>query len=155
MVVVIVLFASTVALLGYANYRNTSEVRSTAEKVKAALVNARSRALQNNLPSAVVFDLDNHQFWVDNLDMAGDVRQPKVVPPEFLPPNVLIDSVRLASVEFLTGQRRVVFQPDGTNPFLTINLRRFDDTGVNDEGFYAIQMYPTSPEPRIYPNERR
>lgn len=154
-VLVIIAFASTIALIAYSNYRKGSSVRSGAEKVKVALVTARTRAISTNQPSAVSFDLANQSFWVDDLDSTLAVRTPKVVAPEFFQNNVIIDAVKINSTEFTNGTQRVVFRPDGTNPFVTVILRQdFADSG-DDANFYSVQMYPTSAEPKIWPNARK
>lgn len=154
-VIVIILFASSVSIVAYSNFRKGATVRTSAEKVSAAMVNARTRAIASNLPSSVLFDLENNTFWIDDLDATLAVRTPKVIAPETLHADVEIESVRINSQEFTSGMRRVVFQPDGTNPFVTINIRRIFDDQNDDAGYFSIQIYPTAAEPKIWPNERK
>lgn len=154
-VLVIICFATTVALLAYGNYRRAANVRSGAEKVKSIIVQARTRAIASNQPSAVVFDLTNQALWIDDLDNTLAVRTPKIIPPEGVVNDVLMDEVKVGSSTVTTGLQRAIFRPDGTNPLITVNLRRIGDDASVDENFYSIQMYPTSAEPKIWPNERR
>lgn len=154
-VMTIIAFASTVSLLAYSNYRKGSNVRGAASEVSRAFVTAQTRAIAQNLPSAVVLDLENQIFWIDDLESSFAVRAPKVVPPKYLSEDVVIDSLTVGATEFTDGQHRVVFMPDGTNPFVTVNLRgTYADTSV-DANFYSVQMYPTSPTPKIWPNARK
>lgn len=154
-VLTIIAFASTVALLAYSNYRKGSNVRNAATEVSRVLSTAHMRAIAQNRPSSVVFDIGNSAFWIDDLEDTLDVRTPKVVPPKFLSEDVVIDTVRIGAAEYTNGQQRVIFWPDGTKSFITVNLRNtYDDSGA-DESYYSIQMYPTAPEPKIWPNARK
>jgi Tfp pilus assembly protein FimT len=154
-VIVIVMIASTVSLVAYANYRREASVRSSAESVKSLLVEARTRAIADNLPVAVAFDLTNQVMWVDELESDLSIRRPKVVAPEYFPVDTVLEEVRINSAAFTTDIRRVVFRPDGSNPLVTIILRRERAETGGDTNYYTVQMYPASPEPRVLPNERR
>lgn len=153
-VVVIVAFASSVALLGYSNYRKDAEVRTSAEKVKALMAEARMRAIADDLPSAVVFDLTNQAVWIDDLNSDQTVRRPKVVAPEGLG-NVVIEELKINTFTYSNEVRRVVFEPDGANPLVVVTLRRDVDDANVDENYYSVQMYPASPVPRVWPNVRK
>ncbi len=151
----IVLFAVTVSLLAYGNYRKGATVRSAADKVRAAMVQARYRAIASGLPSAVVFDVDNTVIWIDDLDEDLSPRAPKAVAPEFLGDDVIIDLLRINANSFNSGVQQVVFRPDDTNPLVTVHLRREFDDPADDENYYSVQMYPNSAEPRVWANVRR
>jgi len=154
-VITIIAFATTVSLLAYSNYRKGSGVRNASSEVSRVLTTAQMRAIAQNKPSSVVFDLDNQGFWVDDLDDGLAVRIPKVVPVKSLSEDVVIDTLRIGANEFTTGMQRIIFWPDGTNPLITVNIRnQFDDSSV-DENFYSVQMYPTSAKPKIWPHERK
>jgi len=154
-VMVIVIFASTIALLAYANYRKGASIRSSAERVKALLVEARTRAIAENLPTAAAFDLSNQVMWVDELAADESIRRPKVVTPEYLPPETILEELRINSDTYNSDVRRVVFQPDGRSPLITIVLRREQSSGTDPRDFYSVQMYPASPEAKVWPNVRR
>lgn len=154
-VLVIISFASTISLLAYSNYRKAATVRSAAEMIKRTMVDARYRAIASGTPSRVVFDLTNQAFWVDVIDTDGTIIDPKVVPPEPIGAEVILESVQIQSTTFSTGQRSVVFQPDGTNPLAKVILRREADDPNLDESYYTVQMYPSSAEPHIWANTRR
>lgn len=154
-VLVIIGFATTVSVLAYKNYRKTATIRGAAERIKSMIVEARTRAIADNQPSSVTFDLDRQSVWIDDLTTSGGIRTPKAIAPEYIGPEIVIESVRLNSTAFPSGIRRATFNPDGTNAFLTINLRReYDDASV-DENYFSIQIYPNSAEPRVWPNERK
>lgn len=154
-VLVIILVASSLALLAYGNFRRSATVRSDAEKIKAILVAARTRAIADGKPSSVLFDLDTQQMWVDDLEANGDIRRPKAVPVEFINPDVLLESVRLGATTQTTGQARVTFTPEGTNAFVTVLLRRQKADTAVDTNYYSVQLYPSSSEPRVWAYERR
>lgn len=154
-VIVIILFSSTFALLAYGNYRKAASVRSGSEKVKALLTEARMRAIAANIPVAATFDMDGRQLWIDELDSSLAVQRPKVISPEPLPRDVLFEQLRINADTFTTGIRRAVFQPDGSCPLITVRLRRESDNATVDENYYSIQMYPASAEAKVWPNERK
>ncbi len=154
-VLAIVLFAVTISLLAYGNYRQGATVRSAADKVRAAMVQARYRAIASNLPSALVLDLDNSAIWIDDLDENFDPRAPKAVHPEHLGDDVIIDLLRINADSFDSGVHQVVFRPDDTNPFVTVHLRLEFDDPADEDSFYSVQMYPNSAEPRVWANVRR
>lgn len=154
-VLVIISLASTMAIVAYSNSRKGASVRSGADKVRAVIVNARTQAIADGRPTQVVFDLTNQQMWIDALDEAGEIRAPKIVAPEMLGFGVVMETVRINTNTFSQGLARAVFTPEGTNPMITVNLRReFDDATVN-ENYFTVQMYPSSPEPRVWANARR
>ena len=154
-VLIIIGFATTVALLAYGNYRKAANVRSAAEKIKSTIIQARTRAIASNQPSSVVFDMTNEVVWIDDLTSALAIRTPKVIPPEGLGDDVIIEEVQIGSSSFSTGQQRAVFRPDGTNPLVTVHLRRGFDDATQDGNYYSVQIYPTSAEPKVWPNVRR
>lgn len=154
-VLIIILVATSMALLAYGNYRRGATVRSDAEKIKAILVAARTRAIADGRPSSVLFDLDNQQIWVDDLEAGGEIRRPKAVAPESLNPDVILETVRMGAVTESTGQVRAVFTPEGNNPFVTVLLRRRQADSSLDTSYYSVQIYPSSSEPRVWPHERR
>jgi len=153
-VLVIIAFASTVSLLAYSNYRQGANVRTSAEKVRALLVNARARSIASGLPAAVTFDLDNQSYWIDDLDSALAIRAAKAIPPEVFPEEVIVESLKIGADVHEDGTRRIVFRPEGTNPFITVNLRRAFGDDV-DTNYYAIQMYPTSADPKVWAHARK
>jgi prepilin-type N-terminal cleavage/methylation domain-containing protein len=154
-VMVIVAFASTIALLAYSNYRKGANIRSTSEKIKAVLVEARTRAIAENLPAAATFDLTNQVMWIDELAADESIRRPKVITPEYLPPDSIIEELRINSLTYTTDIRRVIFQPDGRSPLVTIIVKREGSEGTSPNDFYSVQLYPASPEPKVWPNVRR
>jgi prepilin-type N-terminal cleavage/methylation domain-containing protein len=154
-VLVIISFASTVALLAYSNYRKAATARGAAEKVKRVLVEARSRAIADGRPSQVVFDLTAQVMWIDDLETNGQIRAPKVTPPEPFGPGVVVETVQIQSTTFSDGLIQAVFRPDGTNPLTKVILRREAADPSVDENYYTVQIYPTSAEPRVWPNARR
>lgn len=154
-VLFIVTFAATVSLLAYGNYRKGATVRSGADKVRAAMVQARYRAIASNLPTALVFDLNNHAIWIDELNEDLTPRNPKVVPPELLGDDVLIDQLRVNASTYESEVHQAIFRPDDTNPFVTVHLRRDFDDPEDDENYYSVQIYPNSAEPRVWANVRR
>lgn len=154
-VLVIISFASTVSLLAYSNYRKAATVRSAAEMIKRTMVDARYRAIANGTPSQVVFDLTNQAFWVDVLDTDGSILKPKVIQPEPIGEEVVLESVQIQSTTYSSGQRSVIFQADGTNPLAKVILRREADDPNLDESYYTVQIYPSSAEPHIWANTRR
>lgn len=154
-VLVIICLLTTTAVLAYGSFRKGSFTKSGAEKVKAAITQARTRAIASGRPSSVLFDLDNNLIWIDDVDLAGNVRVPKVIPPEDLADDVIMTELRIGSSTFVSGRERAIFRPDGTNPFVTVHLRRsFDDSTV-DKSYYSVQIYPTSGEAKVWPYVRR
>ncbi|MBI1292128.1 prepilin-type N-terminal cleavage/methylation domain-containing protein [bacterium] len=154
-VLVIVIFASTIALLAYSNYRKGASVRSSAERVKALLVEARTRAIAKNAPASATFDLTNQVMWVDELNSDETIRSPKVVTPEYFPLETVLEELRVNSSTYSTDIRKVVFQPDGRCPLITVILRREQGDTADPASYYSVQMYPTSAEPKVWPNVRR
>ena len=154
-VLVIITFATSIALLAYGNYRKTSTVRSAAEKIKRVMIEARSRAIADGRPSQVVFDLTEQTIWVDDLDGTGQLRAPKVVEPEFLGRDIILETVQVQNTTVSTGLARATFFPDGTNPLTKVILRRSDSDANVDDSYFTVQIYPSSAEPRVWPNARR
>lgn len=156
-VIVIVGFASSMAILSYSQFRQAQNVRSEADKIKALLVNARTRAIAEGDPVQVVFDLTNQAMWVDDLEEGTRaVIRPKVIAPEAVNEQVVLEAVQVGGDPEVTDDLAyAIFDATGTNPFITIILRRADDDPSIDENYTSIQLYPSSAEPKIWPNERR
>ncbi len=127
----------------------------SSEKVRSGLVQARSRSIAAGLPSSFVVDIDNNTFWIDDLNSDYTVKSPKIIPLEYLPQDAVIEEVTINSTTFSDGIRGILFQSDGTNPFLTIVLRRTNADITQDKNYYSIQMYPSSSTPKVWPNERK
>ncbi|MCC6546316.1 prepilin-type N-terminal cleavage/methylation domain-containing protein [Candidatus Sumerlaeota bacterium] len=154
-VLVIITILTTTAVLAYGNFRKATFTKAGAEKVKAAITQARTRAIASNIPCSVVFDLNNHVIWSDDMDMLGNVRKPKIIPVEDLGDDVIISQVQIGANTYTTGTRRATFLPDGTNPLVTVHLRRSMDDSTVDQSYYSVQIYPTSGEARVWAHVRR
>jgi prepilin-type N-terminal cleavage/methylation domain-containing protein len=154
-VVVIISFASAMAILAYSNSRKSASVEGAAERIRSMMVNARFQAIADSYPSQIVFDLTNQQVWIDALDGSGQIRVPKIVAPEILGSDVVLETVKINSTTYSQGLAMAVFTAEGTNPLVTVNLRReFDDASIS-ENYYSVQMYPSSSEPKVWPNVRK
>lgn len=157
-VIIIISFAATVAILAFSNYRKGSSVSGAAWEVQSVLSTAKMRSIANNLPSQVVFDLNNHAFWIDDLQDTLAIKDPKAVAPHYLASDVTIESVKINSVELVSGEDDfaiVVFRPDGSNPYITVYLRGTHENADVDENYYTVQLYPSSAEPKVWPNARK
>ncbi|CAN5371301.1 hypothetical protein BH09SUM1_BH09SUM1_01980 [soil metagenome] len=154
-VVAIVAIMSTISVVSYAGYRKDAPVKSAAERVKSLMTEARTRAIADDLPSSVAFDLTNNAIWIDDLDVSGGIRKAKATTPEYLGPDVVIEELKVNSTVYTDDIRHVIFTPNGSNPKTTVTLRRPFDNSTVDTNFYSVQMYPASPEPKVWAHERK
>lgn len=154
-VIVIIAVGSTVALYGYASYRNSLVVETSARLVQRNLLYAKNRAISYRVPHDVVVDLDRDTIWVDELDPTGSsVAKPKVAEEEGAAEFVDIALLRIGSADYAVGERRIRFSPDGTNPFVVVHLIRDVDDANVDANYTSVELAPTSVDARVVLGER-
>ncbi|MBI5155612.1 prepilin-type N-terminal cleavage/methylation domain-containing protein [Candidatus Poribacteria bacterium] len=153
-VLFILALGSTIALYSYANYRKSLTVQTSARKFQAVLSQARGRAINFNLPNQVTVDLDSESFWVDELNSTRTDYKAKVIPEEKVSEFVIIEQLQIGSSTFTSGIHAIVFEPDGTSPFVVVHMRREFDDPSQDENYYSVRMYPSSGEPQVLPKQR-
>lgn len=147
-VLLIISVLSTVSFYIYANSRKDAEVLASAEKIRTVLSYARTRAISNalGLNTAVTFDLTNQEVWVDDMvDLADLVRTPKVFGLADWPPDVRITGVTIGTITYTAAKHRVYFRPDGTCPFVIIDLINIHAPG----NAYQIRMVPNSADTQL------
>jgi prepilin-type N-terminal cleavage/methylation domain-containing protein len=154
-VVVIIMIMSTVAVLSYGTYRKSAKISGAADRVKALMIQARTRAIGNGAASRFTVDMDRAQVWLDEFDRFGNLKAIKVIHPEPLGADIIVQEVKIGGVTFTSGVVSAMFLPDGTNPRLTVNVRRVDSPAGADASYYSVQLFPTSSDPKIWPNARK
>ncbi len=154
-VLIIISISSTVAVVSYASFRKDEAIRGAAEKIRSIIVQTRTRAIAGGHPAEVVFNFDVQQVWVNDLTPAGLHQARKVIPPELLHYDVIMEEVQVGSTTTTSGQVTARFNADGSSEFLTVNIRRADSDDSLDESYYSIQIYPTSSDPKVWPHERK
>lgn len=154
-VLVILSVGSTIALYQYTAFRNSIGEDTSAQIVRRMLILAKNRAINTGLPHEMQIDLDSNVLWVDEVNASGTQRKARVIPNESMVEEVLIDSVKISGTEFLSGVQTVRFEPDGSNPLVTVLIRKETADPGLDENFTSIRLYPSSSEPKVYEDQKK
>jgi len=154
-VIAIMAIGSTVALYGYASYRNSLVVETSARLIQRNLLYAKNRAISYRVPHEVVIDLDRDTVWVNELDATGtSVAKPKVSDEEGVAEFVDLALLKIGPASYAVGERRIRFSPDGRNPFVVVHLiRDVDDYNV-DANYTSVELAPSSVDARVVVGER-
>lgn len=155
-VVAIISISSTVALYQYTAYRNSIGVNTSATIIQRMMILAKNRAIASGINHELLIDLDAEVLWVDEVTGgARGRRKPRVIPNEAMVEDALIDEVKINGTSFTSGVQKVVFSPDGSNPLVTVLIRKATDDALLDSNYTSIRLYPSSSEPRIYEDQRK
>ena len=110
-VIITILFSLSVPVLN--GLRSSSAQKAAARRLFAALHQARSCAVSDNLEYQVAFDLDTQTFWLERGNRAEKSTTWERV-RDFGSFSASVDMKALADCRAETGQRRIQFNPDGT-----------------------------------------
>ncbi len=146
---------SSIALYQYTAFRNSIGVDTSSQIVRRMLILAKNRAINTALPHEVLIDLDANVLWVDQVNASGTERKPRVIPNEAMVEDVVIDSIKINGTPFLSGVQTVRFEPDGSNPLITVLVRKGNADPSLDSNFTSIRLYPSSSEPKIYEDQKK
>lgn len=167
-VLAIIAIGSSMAVIAYSQSLKNGALRQEAEKIKSLIINARTQAIAEAAPAEIVFEIENGQIWINMLDSgATTITAPKTIAPVMINQDVVIEEVRVNSFSDIDDNtcahedpddicdcRCAVFEPDGTNPLLVVNLRRRDADPDVDENYFSIRIWPSSSSAEVFPNER-
>lgn len=137
----IIVILSTVAVVGYGSLRTADELDASARRVQSTLHRARTLAINSGQPHEFAIDLDQHAFWVDNVD--ATTPRPKVDGLAFLTEHARFARVRIGGhppVE--SGEVRIPFAPDGRSPFAVIQVLRAGADDADPANYHTIRLFP-------------
>ncbi len=153
-VIVILAIGSTVALYGYAGYREKLVSRTAANAIRQTLLFAKNRAISYRTPHQVVFDLDKNTFWVDQLDATGAIVKPKVAQEEGTGDFVDLHILKIDAAQYATATWAVRFDPDGTNPLVVVELHRIAEDTADLSSYTSVRLFPTSSDAQVVEGDR-
>lgn len=181
LVVTTIIFVLTLVAVGsYATFRKSRQIRSAAEMVNSAFVNARSYAIARNATHRVVFQFRNpvtgaqeYSFWVDQTSDAeaeapvGPAKAPalpatagipKVVTPVQLIPEIRIYGISpIDGTEFTPAQANYVvvrFKPDGSSDSAAVHLISDSGNAADASSFYTVKLSSPTGKSRVYANAK-
>lgn len=102
-------------------------------------------------PCCADVDVDCLAPQLTDCCFAQRIRTSMVVQQEPLAENTVIDSVTIGegATPETSGLVAVAFYPDGSAPYVGINIRRTSEDASVEENFTAVRLYPASGEAQV------
>lgn len=153
-VVAIILILSTFSIVSYSSWHRRAKIGSAARQLKAICATTRAMAVGQNTNFQVAIDIDNREFWTDEVDNFGNVVSPKVIHPEPLIDLIIIREIRVNGITHTSGVARINFHPEATADYSQIYLL---PEGAKDlpENYYTVRIFSSTALTRVYANEKR
>ncbi len=160
--IAIAMVVSVIGMSGYRIFTKEQVVESVAIRLSHVLSSARSYAIARNGFFRVTLDLDNRNFWIDEIaDPTDPVATPipggaKLVTPEAIDHRVLVDGVQYPTgPPATTGLQFFIFGPDGSaNNDARIFLYELGKDPVPDDNIYTVKLYATTGTPKVLAHRR-
>lgn len=161
-VIVIMMVLVSLALSGFRIFQHQLPIKSSATRLNEALATARTFAISRNSFFRVTLDLDNGNFWVDEIvDPAVNPTAlpttPKVIPTEGIDNNVIIEGVldTGSTAVLTTGFQHFVFGPDGAadRDARIFFIMRGDDPAA-EQNFYTVRLYSPTGHSQVFAKEK-
>lgn len=152
---------TVVGLAGLRLFQSERRVESAADRFSGALSAARTLAVSQNGFYRVALDLDNSNFWIDEIDdpdvNPGVSLTPKVVHPEAVGDLVEVEGVLYQGAGSIvsTGTQEFVFSPDGSadnDAVITFILTGLDPN--DEENLFSVRLYGPTGQNKVFPRER-
>lgn len=152
---------TVIGLAGLRLFQSERRVDSAAERFSNALSAARTLAVSQNGFYRVALDLDNNNFWIDEIDdpdvNPGVSLTPKLVHPEAVGDLVEVEGVLYegAGSAVSTGTQEFIFSPDGSadrGAILTFILTGLDPN--DEENLVSVRLYGPTGQNKVFPRER-
>ncbi len=152
---------TVVGLAGVRVLQSEQRVEAAASRLSSILSSARTLAVSQNSYYQVALDLDNSNYWIDEIDdpvaNPGVSLTPKVVHPEAMGELVEIEGVLIQGGGPLitSGIEEFIFSPDGSadnDVIITLFLRGSDPN--TDENLVSIRIYGPTGQNIVLERER-
>lgn len=160
-VIMVGLIVSVIGFSGFQIYERRLPARSSALRFSYALSTARTFAISRNGFYRVVLDLDNENFWIDELADPADTSfgeyRPKVVSPERIDERARIEGVLQTGSGAVqtSGFQRFVFRPDGSSDrdARIYFFNRGEDTTL-ERNIYTVRLYGPTGVNEVFDRQR-
>ena len=148
---VLSLILATVAMVSLRLYQKDLPLNGTANRLAHLMATARAMAISRNGTFAVIIDRTYNNFWVDEIDSAGNKLVPKVISPESIGELVVVDSILPGS-----GQPAVArFNPDGSSDDLYIHLKlKSRQQSTDERDVTTVRLYGPTGQSRVFQQRR-
>lgn len=151
---------AVIGLAGLRLFQSERRVESAAERFSNALSSARTLAVSQNGFYQVALDIDNNNFWIDEIDdpdvNPGVSLTPKVVHPEPVGDLVEVDGVLFqgAGSAETSGIQEFIFSPDGSadNDAIITFILTGRDPNV-EENLTSVRLYGPTGQNKVFPRE--
>lgn len=152
---------TVIGLAGLRLFQSEKRVEGAAERFSSTLSAARTLAVSQNGFYQVALDLDNSNYWIDEIDdpdvNPGVSLTPKVVHPEAVGDLVEVEGVLYQGAGSIvtTGTQEFIFSPDGSadnGAVITFHLRGLDPN--DEENLVSVRLYGPTGQNQVFLRER-
>lgn len=162
---VIGMIVSVIGFAGFQLFNHREPPKSAAERFSHALSTARSFAVSRNGYYQVVLDLDQKNFWIDEIpnpslpvsDPNAGQFQPKIVAPERIDDRANIEGVLQSGASTLqtAGLQVFVFRPDGSSDRdARIYFYSVQDDPTDNSSIFTVRLYGPSGHNKTFDRQR-
>lgn len=157
-----------VSVIGFSSFRifnHRLPPKSAGTRFSHALSTARAFAVSHNGYYRVVLDLENANFWIDEIpnpnlppsDPSAGPYNPKIVSPEAVDQRVKIEGVLVAGSPIIqsAGLQTWIFRPDGSvDRDSHIFFYAAQDNPADNSNIFTVRLYGPTGHNKLFSRQR-